>query len=260
MSIDIEPVRDEVRDACRVLALLGVLNDVAGHVSARARGDSLLMRCRTEDERGLLFTSDPQVAQLNFKDGVLGDSDGPVIPIEASIHTAIYRARPDVGAVVHAHPPASLLCGLTHADVLPLRAYDYLPIRTVLEGIAVYESAAMIDRPERADALVQALGDRHVCLLRGHGIVATGATVREATLRAIAYENAARMTWQLVSSGLPVDGLNEDEVRDADHTSGAGQTAKAIQGSWADWNWQYLLALLAERDAGRTIPLEKGWP
>ena len=260
MIEQIETVRGEVRDACRVLALLGVLNDVAGHVSARGPGDVLLMRCRTSDERGLLFTSDHQVSQLSFRLGELGPSDGPVIPIESPIHTAIYQARPDVGAVVHAHPPASLLCGLTHANVLPLRAYDYLPIRTVLEGIPVYESAAMIDRPERADALVEALGDRHVCLLRGHGIVATGATVREAALRAITYENAARMTWRLVSSGLRVDPLGEDEIRDAGILSGAGQTAQTVQGGWADWNWQYLLSLLVERDAGRFIPLEKGWP
>lgn len=256
----VELTRSEVRDACRILALLGVLNDVAGHVSARPLDDTILLRCRTADERGLLFTDDSQVADIAFDGRELGPSSGPIIPIEVPIHTAVYSARPDVKAVVHAHPPSSLLCGLTRVDVLPLRAYDYLPVRTVLDGIAVHESAAMIDRPERAQALVDALGEKNVCLLRGHGIVATGASVPQAAIRAIAYENAARMTWRLAASGLSAPPLDPEEVADSHPGSVTDSTSATVQGNWGDWNWQYYLALLAERDAGRAIPLEKGWP
>jgi ribulose-5-phosphate 4-epimerase/fuculose-1-phosphate aldolase len=253
-------IREDVRDACRILALYGVLNDVVGHVSARPAADEVLLRCRSTDEKGLLFTREDQVVPLSFGNGKLGDSGDLVIPIESPLHTAIYEARPDVKAVVHAHPPASLLCGITGIDVLPMRAYDYAPIRVILEGVAVYNSAAMIDRPERASALVTALGDKNVCLLRGHGIVATGTSVREATIRAISYESAARITWRLAASGKEMIPLSDEEVGDSTGISPVSETAAAVHGGWSDWTWSYYLQLLAERDAGRHVPIEKGWP
>ncbi|GAA5199876.1 class II aldolase/adducin family protein [Rugosimonospora acidiphila] len=256
-----EQVRDDVRDACRILALFGVLNDVVGHVSARPSDDEVLLRCRTPDEEGLLFTRSSQVASLAFKEGrVYGDQNGPTIPIEWPIHAAIYEARPDIGAVVHAHPPGALMCGLAGVEVLPMRVYDYAPIRVILEGVPTYPSAAMIDRPERAEGLVAALGDKHVCLMRGHGIVATGATVREATIRAIAYESAARMTWRLANSGREIIHLSAEEIGDSSGSSSQGDTAAAVHDGWADWSWRYYRRLLAERDAGRMVPVEKGWP
>lgn len=252
--------REDVRDACRILALYGVLNDVVGHVSARPADDQVLLRCRSTDEKGLLFTRTDQVVPLPFAQGKLGDSGDLIIPIESPLHTAIYEARPDVKAVVHAHPPASLLCGITGVDVLPMRAYDYAPIRVILEGVAFHDSAAMIDRPQRASALVDALGDKNVCLLRGHGIVATGTSVQEATLRAIAYESAARITWRQASSGRELIPLSEEEVGDSTGLSPVAETAAAVHGGWTEWTWGYYLQLLAERDAGRYVPIEKGWP
>lgn len=253
-------VREDVRDACRILALYGVLNDVVGHVSARPSEGEVLLRCRGTDEEGLLFTRSDQVVPLAFVDGKLGDSGDLIIPIESPLHTAIYEARPDVKAVVHAHPPSSLMCGITGVDVLPMRAYDYAPIRVILEGVAVHNSAAMIDRADRADALVAALGEKNVCLLRGHGIVATGTSVREATIRAISYEAAARITWQLVSSGKEMIPLSDEEVTDSSGTDSMAATAGSVHGSWIDWTWRYYLKILAERDAGRAVPIEKGWP
>jgi ribulose-5-phosphate 4-epimerase/fuculose-1-phosphate aldolase len=253
-------IREDVRDACRILALYGVLNDVVGHVSARPADDEVLLRCRSTDEKGLLFTREYQVVPLSFDNGKLGDSGDLIIPIESPLHTAIYEARPDVKAVVHAHPPASLLCGITGVDVLPMRAYDYAPIRVILEGVALYNSAAMIDRPERASALVAALGDKNVCLLRGHGLVATGTSVQEATIRAISYESAARITWRLAASGKEMIPLSDEEVGDSTGISPVAETAAAVHGGWNDWTWGYYLQLLAERDAGRHVPIEKGWP
>jgi 3,4-dihydroxyphthalate decarboxylase len=253
-------VRDDVRDACRILALFGVLNDVVGHVSARPADNEVLLRCRSSDEEGLLFTRSSQVAALSFADGRLsGAQNGLTIPIEWPIHAAIYQARPDIKAVIHAHPPGALMCGLAGVEVLPMRVYDYAPIRVVLEGVPTYDSAAMIDRRERADALVAALGDKNVCLMRGHGIVSTGSSVREAVIRAIAYESAARMTWRLAAGGRDVIGLSEEEIQDSGGQS-QGDTAAAVHGGWTDWSWRYYLRLLAERDAGRMVPIEKGWP
>jgi ribulose-5-phosphate 4-epimerase/fuculose-1-phosphate aldolase len=234
------------------------MNDVGGHVSARVSGPDILLRCRGADEEGILFTRDDQIGRFSSV-GADGRNSELMPPIESPIHTAIYAARPDVRAVVHAHAPGSLLCGLTGIDVLPVRAYDYGPIRLVLEGVPTYESAALVDRPERAAALVATLGQKNACLMRGHGIVTTGTTVREATMRAIAYENAARMTWRLETSGRATIPMSEEEIVDSGG-QGLTRSAATVNGSWFEWSWRYYRRLLAERDAGRMVPVDKGWP
>ena len=99
-----------------------------GHVSARIPGtDRVLIRARGPGELGVRYTTAKQIIEVDFD----GKADrqpseaGLESPIEVFIHTAIYRARPEVNAVVHVHPPTVVLFTICNKPLLPLYgAYD----------------------------------------------------------------------------------------------------------------------------------------
>ncbi len=186
-------------EACRALARRGLVTGILGHVSARVPGrEEILIRSRGPAERGLLNTTPADIALMTL-DGRLTDAGpGWHPPNEHPIHTALYQARPEVGAVVHAHPPAALLCGLAGLTLRPVfGAYNIPALQLALAGVPVFPRSVLITRPDLAAEMVAAMGTAQVCLLRGHGITATGRTVEEATLRAVNLEVLCSVTVEL---------------------------------------------------------------
>jgi ribulose-5-phosphate 4-epimerase/fuculose-1-phosphate aldolase len=200
--------------SCRILAVMGLVKEITGHVSARIPGtEAMLIRCRGEEEYGLLYTTAAQVRRLSFDGSGPGLDDRYVAPIELPIHGETYRARPDVGAVVHAHPPFALLCGLAGLELRPIfGAYDPDALALAEAGIPVYPRSVLIDSPARAAELLDVLGEAPACLMRGHGITVVGATVEQATVRAIKLETLARVTWELAAADRVAPSIPEDEA------------------------------------------------
>lgn len=208
--------RRTVAQACRVLANAGLAEDILGHVSVRTGPASLLVRCRSADEEGLLLTSPDDVREVDF-DGN-GDLQGWAVPNELPIHVEVLRARPDVDAVVHCHPPAVLVAGL--ADV-PLRpafgAYNIPALRMALDGVPVWPRSALVRRRELGEQMVAAMGGSPVLVLRGHGITTTGSgehAVEQAVVRALNLDVLARVSLSLHAAGgqapeLPSEDLDE---------------------------------------------------
>ena len=201
--------------ACRILAMEGLAETTLGHVSLRVDGTHLLVRGRRPSEYGLLFTTADDIALVDL-DGNLHPGEAPIsLPSELPIHTALLAARPDCAAVVHAHSPAVVAC--TVADV-PLRpvigAYDIPAMRLAADGIPTYRFAGLIRNAERAAGLLQAMADRPVCLLQGHGLASAGGSLATAVLAAIDVHILARLTvtcWQMQRPLLEVD---PDDYRD----------------------------------------------
>ena len=206
-------LRGTVAQACRVLAVEGLVEGVLGHVSARAGPDRMLLRCRGPAERGLAFTDAGDVRMVDL-DGNGGELYGGYrVPVELPIHGELLRARPEVGAVVHAHPPAVLLCGLAGLELRPVfGAYNIPAMRIALEGVPVYPRSVLIRRRELAAEMIEAMGDRPVCVLRGHGITVTGASVEQAVVRALNLEALARITLALARLGRSPEDLPPEDV------------------------------------------------
>jgi ribulose-5-phosphate 4-epimerase/fuculose-1-phosphate aldolase len=198
--------------ACRLLAHRGLAEDILGHVSVRHGDDALYVRCRGPRERGLLFT-DPADVHLVRLDGDPVVPDGYQAPNELPIHREVLRARPDVEAVVHVHPPAVVaadLAGLTLAPIVG--AYNIPAMRMALDGIPVYPRAVLIRNPGLGKEVAAALGDRPVCVLRGHGIVAVGVTVQQAVVRALNITTLASITLQASQHGHTPPVLAAEDV------------------------------------------------
>jgi ribulose-5-phosphate 4-epimerase/fuculose-1-phosphate aldolase len=202
-----------VAQSCRILAMQGLVKETTGHVSARVPGtDRMVIRARGRDESGLLFTQEDEVIESDF-DGSDIPTNAPLgKPRELPIHGESYKARPEVGCVVHAHPPAVLLCGIAGIELRPIfGAYDPSAMQLALEPVPVYPRSITLTRPELAQDMLACMGDRDVCVLRGHGITVLGETVEEATIKAIKLETLARVNWLAHQSGRDVPVISADD-------------------------------------------------
>jgi ribulose-5-phosphate 4-epimerase/fuculose-1-phosphate aldolase len=227
--------------SCRILEHFGLVRDITGHVSARVPGsDEMLLRCRGEDEYGLRFTTASQVRRLGFDGEGTGLGKKHVKPLELPIHGETYRARPEVGAVVHAHPTATVLCGLAGIELRPIfGAYDPYATAVAAAGVPVFPKAVLIDSQELSGELLKAMEGHDACLMRGHGITVVGATVEQATIRALKLEALAQVTWQLAAAGKHVPDLPEDELH-------AFAQADGVIPGGERWLWRHYVRLIEE--------------
>lgn len=198
----IADLRDKVAAACRILGAEGLAPGILGHVSVRTGHDEMLVRCRGPWERGVVFTVPRDIRRVSLSGDPLEEMDGSQVPKELPIHGELYRSRPDITAVVHAHPPAALLAGL--AGLQPrsvFGAYNMPAMRLALEGVPVYPRPVLISRADLAAEMIAAMGDRPACLLRGHGITVVGDTVEQATVRAVNLTELYQVTVELARLG-----------------------------------------------------------
>jgi ribulose-5-phosphate 4-epimerase/fuculose-1-phosphate aldolase len=203
-------LRALVSTAGRILHHLGLV-DYLGHSSARIPGtDTFLVKPRHSTRtrsQGSITTEDLLVVDLDG--GIVAGTGEELAPGEIFIHTEIYRARPDVGAVVHTHQPMSTLMGIIEADILPLL---HVPSIFLSEKIGLWPSPQLVNTAERGRELAAALGDGSFCHLQGHGIVSVAADIKTATVAAISLEQLAEATHRALQVGKTPRVIPPDEL------------------------------------------------
>ena len=206
---------DDVVVGSRILADFGVL-DGFGHVSLRhpANLNRFLM---SRSLAPALVTAD-DIMEFDL-DGNAVDSRGRSVFLERFIHSEIYKARPDVNSVVHTHSPGVIPFSVS---TVKLQAMYHNPA-FLAAGVPVFEirdAAGQTDMPVRnsqiGKALAQTLADKAVALMRGHGDVVVGPTVRVAVFRAYYTDVNARLQSQAIALGGPVNYLTPEEGAKAD--------------------------------------------
>ena len=195
--------------------------DGFGHVSARHDKDPqryLLARSMAP----ALVTAD-DIMEFDL-DSMPVDQRGRSVYLERFIHGEIYKARPDVQAVVHSHSPAVLPYANTK---VPLRPMNHIA-GFLGGGVPVFEirdvagpaSNMLISNATLGHALAVTLGQHPVALMRGHGSVAAAQSVRHVVFRAIYTEVNARMESEALRLGDPTF-LNDAEAEAAMKTNDA---------------------------------------
>lgn len=235
--MEAQDLRIQVAWACRILAMRGHGDFTLGHVSARGPGDSIYMK---RSGLGLNEITPDDVLAIDST-GTKREGTGQVHR-EVVIHTEIYRARPDVGSVVHTHPPHSIALGASDAD-LTLLGHDAALFK---DGIGVFdESADLITRPEQGQAVSRALGSRRAVLLRNHGVVVVGKDIPWATISALTLERAAYI--QAIAASLGSLQPMSPEMAERLHPD---KYPDDYMGNY----WQYLIRELRRQRLDRDMP------
>jgi ribulose-5-phosphate 4-epimerase/fuculose-1-phosphate aldolase len=202
---------DELVTANRILATEGIV-DGYGHVSVRdSRNPSHYFLSRSLAP-GLVTAAD--IIEYDLDSNPIGD-DRPSYR-ERFIHSEIYKARPDVMAIVHDHSPAVIPFSVSS---VPLRAVAHMAA-FIGEGVPVFEirdvdgmTDMLVSNPKRGLALAKVLGDHPAALMRGHGAAVVGATVKEAVGRAYYLDLDARLQEQALLLGGKVTYFEPEEAK-----------------------------------------------
>jgi ribulose-5-phosphate 4-epimerase/fuculose-1-phosphate aldolase len=181
-------------DGMQVLSKENVL-DGSGHLSARVPGtDTFMINPRYA---GIL--ADPEdICTVEIATSKRIAGEGP-IPIESHIHAAIYRARPDVGSVLHCHARYGILVGLQEGGFVPIHREGGL----FDDGVALFPDSRGIHSAQAGDDLAAALGPHWAAFLRGHGIVVCGPNVEANCVAAIRLERSCEDQILLQSFSTP---------------------------------------------------------
>ncbi|WP_321911941.1 class II aldolase/adducin family protein [Burkholderia cepacia] len=205
--------------------------DAFGHVSARHPVDPHRFFLARSMAPALVEKSDIMLFDL---DGVVVGDDSRPVYLERFIHSAIYRARPDVHAIVHSHSAAVIPFGVVKAR--PLRPVCHMggflgggpPVFEIREEVGA-ASDLLIRNSALGGALARKLADDAVVLMRGHGSTAVGSSIRQAVFRAIYTEKSAAMLADALKLG-DVELLTTDEADAAARTNDA-----QIDRPWQLW-------------------------
>ncbi len=254
---DVDELRMNVAVSCRILGMLGLVSGTTGHVSARIPGThEMWIRCRGGAELGLMFTGLHNIRRVNFDGDGPGMDDKHAKPNETAIHGEIYRAHPDVQAVVHAHPKYALRCGITDIPYKPyFGAYDPSALDIVMKGVPIFERSVTVTNKDLASDMLEAMGTRDVLLMRGHGITVTGGTVETATQLAIRFDELSQVMWDVATSGRKGIEIAEQD-RNAYGARMGGDRADRPRTGWAalegveKWGWNQYVKLLQVNNIG----------
>jgi ribulose-5-phosphate 4-epimerase/fuculose-1-phosphate aldolase len=229
---EIDQVRKDLIIANRVLALENVV-DAYGHVSVRhpTRPDRfLLSRSRSPQ---LVDASD--ILEFTLEGKVVGDDDRSPY-LERFIHAAIYEARPEVNAVVHAHAEDTLPFSIS--KTIRLQAvigsgsnlgHD-VPIWDIREKFGDATNLLVMNMDHGRD-LARRIADNTVCLMRGHGFAAAQSSLQEVVQTAVYLPRNARVQMAAMRLG-DIDPLsfNEIEVKRSSHRRSSPE-------SWRAWEY-----------------------
>ncbi len=228
-------LRHDVALANRILERFG-LSNAFGHASARIPGtDTFYFPTR----RSPGFADENRLLVLDTGGRTVSGEGTP--NSELWIHARIYAARPEVGGVVHAHPPACI--GLTQIGE---------PHRVVhnqggafYAGVPEFEPVGLIRTRELGDLLARRLGDKVAVMMRGHGITTALPEVRAATVAACMLEESAGLQLRMLASA----GGDARRIR-AYTAEEALSVSDQISPRVVDRAWEYYAAVAGQKALG----------
>lgn len=230
---------DDLVAAYRTLAEHGVI-DAYGHVS---------MRSPENPQRYFIARSlAPEIVQAEDimeydLDSVPLDERGRESVRERFIHGEVYKARPEVRAVVHNHSPSVIPFSVTGVAMRPI----YHMAAFVGDGVPNFEirdfqkgTDLLVKTPKLGRALAKTLGKQPASLMRGHGAVVVGENIARAVGRSIYLEQSARLQMQAMLLSSKVTYLDKAEVK-------ASVPLQDYKRAWPMWREKALAKAKADR-------------
>lgn len=197
-----------VAAATRMLNAEGLL-DYSGHVSVRLPedGEAAVLLQPFDQPRGEV-TPDSLIPLDADGEILPGDNRKP--PSERYIHSEIFRARPDVGAIAHFHPDIATVFSLVDdVDLAPVKNHA----ARWADGIPTHPDPAHINSPELGQSLAATLGNYHAALIRAHGVVVVAESVEACFVDSVHFVENAETYYSAAALGR-VSPLTSEEMTD----------------------------------------------
>jgi HCOMODA/2-hydroxy-3-carboxy-muconic semialdehyde decarboxylase len=186
-------VLEDLALANHILVNQGVL-DGFGHISVRHPQKPDRFFIARSMAPALVEVAD--IVEVDLE-GNVHDAQGRRTYVERFIHSAIYKARPDVMSVIHSHSPAVIPFGVTGARLRPIcHMSGFLGAVTPVYEIrhsAGESTDLLISSQALGESLANTLGKSNVALMRGHGSVTVGSSIKQAVFRGVYTESNARL-------------------------------------------------------------------
>ncbi len=215
--------------ANRILYRQGIV-DAFGHVSVRCDNNPERFYLARGIAPAMVTASDVLVFGL---DGEPLENDSGELYSERYIHAAVYANRSDVKGVVHSHSPSIIPFTVTGIPLKPIWTLSSF----LVDGVGLYDpqdavgdSDLLVRTLNLGRSLAAELGNKQVTLLRGHGSVVVGRSVREAVSRAIYTEMNARLQSEAMRLGSHVTYLTRGEAQLLN-----GFTKPDVRRPWEFW-------------------------
>jgi L-fuculose-phosphate aldolase len=188
--------REALISAARSMAPLGINQGTAGNLSLRADDAMLITPSAIPYDH-----MTPEMVALMPLNGEYGAWEGPRRPSsEWRFHLDIFRARPEIGGIVHTHAPYATALAMARRDIPPCH---YMVTRFG-GGDVRCAPYALFGTAELSEAALAALAGRSACLLANHGFIATGPDLDTAMGAAVELETLAKQYLLSLSAGGPV--------------------------------------------------------
>ncbi len=226
-SAEVALLAAKVAATCRLLNMEGILN-YSGHVSARLPGQDAFLIHPFISSRASVGAGDIVALDLDLRP--LPGSPAHKPPIETPIHSEIYRARPDVQAVVHTHSELAAAFTVADAKLLPMKSHA----ARWSSGIPVHPDPSHIETAEQGRELAATLGRHNAALLRAHGGVCVAESIEAILIDAVHFEENARAQVQALAIG-PLLPLTEQELALLERRSNRAQHVDKL--------WRYYVGL-----------------
>jgi len=230
MAGALDKAREEVALGNRILANEGVL-DAFGHVSVRHPHDPkryLLSRSRAPE-----LVEPGDVLEYDLDSNVVTPTNQKLYA-ERVIHGEIYKARPDVMAVVHHHAPAMMPFCITGTPLVPvfhLGATAGASVPFWDQHHEFGDTNLLVVKPEEGASLARALGKSNLVLMNRHGATAVAADVQGLVFRTIYSCRNAEFQYQAQALGA-ITPLHRGEIEKA---SALNAMANVTTRTWEYW-------------------------
>ena len=205
----------QLMTAYRICVNEGVL-DSFGHISVRSLKNPNRFYMPRASAPALITRAD--ILELDL-------DANPILPNaprtngERFIHSEIYKARPDVQSVIHAHTLAVIPFGLADTPLRPVVAQaGFLPLETPLfdsreaYGAAAKERGMLVRNAMLGAALARKLGNNPVILMRGHGMTVVADSIKRATVQAVYTQIDAQAQLAAMQLDRNITSLDEKEL------------------------------------------------
>jgi ribulose-5-phosphate 4-epimerase/fuculose-1-phosphate aldolase len=191
--MDLELIKSDVVKASHILHQQGIAA-AFGHVSARIPGTGTFI---FPPRMSPALVRADNLLELDVEGNQLSGDGRP--NTEFWIHARIYKARPDVQAICHVHPPSCVVLSSLGETIRPVHASGAI----FRNDVQVYDRITLIRTRELGDAVASTLGDHGAMLLRGHGVNVADKDVRRVCVMTLWMEEAANYQLRAMSAGKP---------------------------------------------------------